>query len=43
MYLKSNVLYGVYKLNGVEYSIRTGYISRSADEPARFDKVDLHR
>ncbi|XP_035490124.2 laminin subunit alpha-3 isoform X2 [Scophthalmus maximus] len=43
MVLKSNVLYGVYKLNGVEYQMKTGYISTSASEPAKFDKVDLHR
>ncbi|XP_071346604.1 laminin subunit alpha-3-like isoform X2 [Trachinotus anak] len=43
MFLKSNVLYGVYKLNGKEYEMRTGRITMSASEPAKFDKVDLHR
>lgn len=43
MALRSNVLYGVYKLNGVEYEMETGYITMSANEPAKFDKVDLHR
>uniref|UniRef100_A0A3Q3M3K7 Laminin subunit alpha 3 n=1 Tax=Mastacembelus armatus TaxID=205130 RepID=A0A3Q3M3K7_9TELE len=31
MVLRSNVLYGVYKLNGVEYQMKTGYITKSAD------------
>uniref|UniRef100_A0A3Q3KF12 Uncharacterized protein n=1 Tax=Monopterus albus TaxID=43700 RepID=A0A3Q3KF12_MONAL len=43
MYLKNNVLFGVYKLNGEEYQIKAGYITRSAPESARFDRVDLHR
>ncbi|TNN66295.1 Laminin subunit alpha-3 [Liparis tanakae] len=41
--LRANVLYGVYKLNGVEYSIESGSISKSAPEPAQFDRVDLQR
>ncbi|XP_070830251.1 laminin subunit alpha-3-like [Chaetodon trifascialis] len=43
MVLKDNVLYGVYKLNGVEYQMKTGFITKSASEPAKFDKVDLRR
>ncbi|KAF3699380.1 Laminin subunit alpha-3 [Channa argus] len=43
MVLRRNVLHGVYKLNGVEYSIKTESITRSAAEVSRFDKVDLHR
>lgn len=43
MALRRNTLYGVYKLNGVEYEIKTGSISRSAAETAKFDKVDLRR
>uniref|UniRef100_A0A3Q3ANB8 Si:ch211-241e1.3 n=1 Tax=Kryptolebias marmoratus TaxID=37003 RepID=A0A3Q3ANB8_KRYMA len=41
--LRNDVLYGVYKLNGVEYEIKSDYISRSDSEPAMFDKVDLRR
>ncbi|KAM9718848.1 laminin subunit alpha-3-like isoform 1-T1 [Menidia menidia] len=43
MYLKNNVLHGVYKLNGKEYDIETGIISTSVSEPATFDRVDLRR
>ncbi|XP_062260014.1 laminin subunit alpha-3-like [Platichthys flesus] len=43
MVLKKNVLHSVYKLNGVEYEMTSGYISKSDPEPATFDKVDLHR
>lgn len=43
MYLKDNVLHGVYKLNGVQYEMKMGYITKSASEPAIFDKVDLYR
>ncbi|XP_044075989.1 laminin subunit alpha-3-like isoform X2 [Siniperca chuatsi] len=43
MVLRNNVLYGVYKLNGVEFELKTGYITMSASEPAKFDRVDLHR
>uniref|UniRef100_A0A3B4Y231 Laminin subunit alpha 3 n=1 Tax=Seriola lalandi dorsalis TaxID=1841481 RepID=A0A3B4Y231_SERLL len=43
MFLKSNVLYGVYKLNGKEYTMKTGYITKSASEPAKFDRVNLTR
>ena len=43
MVLRDNVLYGVYKLNGKEYQIETGTITRSASEPAKFDRVDLRR
>ncbi|CAL8279923.1 unnamed protein product [Lota lota] len=43
MAVKNNVLYCIYKLNGVEYEIKTGTISQSASEPAMFDKVDLQR
>ncbi|XP_058487895.1 laminin subunit alpha-3-like isoform X2 [Solea solea] len=41
--LRDNILHGMYKLNGVEYDMKTGYITKSASEPAKFDKVDLHR
>lgn len=37
------MLYGVYKLNGVEYKIETAAITMSASEPAKFDRVDLRR
>ncbi|XP_055359510.1 laminin subunit alpha-3-like isoform X2 [Betta splendens] len=43
MYLKSNVLHGVYKLNGNMYTIKTAYISRSASQSSRFDRVELNR
>lgn len=43
MVLKNNVLYGVYKLNGQEYEMQTGSITKSDPEPATFDKVELHR
>ncbi|KAM9349369.1 laminin subunit alpha-3-like [Symphorus nematophorus] len=43
MALRDNILYGVYKLNGVEYEMKTGTITRSPSEPAKFDKVDLRR
>ncbi|XP_061878635.1 laminin subunit alpha-3-like isoform X1 [Entelurus aequoreus] len=43
MYLKNNVLYAVYKLNGVVNSIKTDSISTSAYEKAKFDKVNLQR
>ncbi len=43
MVLIDNVLYGVYKLNGVEYKMKTGYITTSSSEPAKFDRVDLRR
>lgn len=43
MYLKNNVLHGVYKLNGKEITMKTGYITKSPSEPAKFDKVDLNR
>ncbi|XP_068614972.1 laminin subunit alpha-3-like [Brachionichthys hirsutus] len=41
--LRDNVLYGVYKLNGNSYEMKAGYITKSASEPSKFDKVDLHR
>ncbi|XP_056277207.1 laminin subunit alpha-3-like isoform X2 [Pseudoliparis swirei] len=41
--LRANVLYGVYKLNGVEYSIKSDLITKSAPEPAQFHRVDLQR
>uniref|UniRef100_A0A671YSI5 Laminin subunit alpha 3 n=1 Tax=Sparus aurata TaxID=8175 RepID=A0A671YSI5_SPAAU len=34
MVLRENVLYGVYKLNGVEHQMKTGYITKSPSEPA---------
>lgn len=43
MVLRENVLYGVYKLNGVEHQMKTGYITKSPSEPAKFDRVDLYR
>ncbi|XP_061588324.1 laminin subunit alpha-3-like isoform X2 [Cololabis saira] len=43
MALRKNILYVVYKLNGVEYEMKSGYISKSAPEPAKFDRVDLRR
>lgn len=43
MYLKNNILHGVYKLNGKEITMKSGYITKSASEPAKFDKVDLNR
>uniref|UniRef100_A0A3P8S8R3 Si:ch211-241e1.3 n=1 Tax=Amphiprion percula TaxID=161767 RepID=A0A3P8S8R3_AMPPE len=43
MVLRNGVLYGVYKLNGVEYEMKTDAISMSASEPATFDRVDLRR
>ncbi|KAG8014177.1 Laminin subunit alpha-3 [Nibea albiflora] len=43
MVLKNNVLYGVYKLNGVEMEMQTGLITKSPFEQAMFDKVELHR
>ncbi|XP_019959877.2 laminin subunit alpha-3-like isoform X2 [Paralichthys olivaceus] len=43
MFLKDNILHGVYKLNDIEYQIKSGYITKSAPEPATFDKVELNR
>ena len=43
MALRGNTLYAVYKLNGVEYEMKSGTITKSAPEPAKFDRVDLHR
>uniref|UniRef100_A0A3Q0SFF0 Si:ch211-241e1.3 n=1 Tax=Amphilophus citrinellus TaxID=61819 RepID=A0A3Q0SFF0_AMPCI len=43
MVLRSNELYGVYKLNGAEYTMKTGAITKSKNEPAIFDRVDLNR
>ncbi|KAM9845354.1 laminin subunit alpha-3-like [Aulostomus maculatus] len=43
MVLRDSVLYGVYKLNGVEYEMKTGLITTSISEPAKFDRVELHR
>ncbi|KAM6918219.1 laminin subunit alpha-3-like [Xenentodon cancila] len=43
MALRRGILYGVYKLNGVEYGMKSGYITKSAPEPAKFDRVDLRR
>ncbi|XP_041847231.1 laminin subunit alpha-3-like [Melanotaenia boesemani] len=43
MCLRNNVLYGVYKLNGKEYEMKSGYITKSLSEPAKFDRVDLYR
>ncbi|KAJ4936999.1 hypothetical protein JOQ06_001583, partial [Pogonophryne albipinna] len=43
MVLRSNQLYGVYKLNGVTHQIETDFITTSTSEPAKFDQVDLRR
>ncbi|RVE61913.1 hypothetical protein OJAV_G00175350 [Oryzias javanicus] len=43
MVVKSGILYTVYKLNGVEYELKSSYVIRSTSEPAKFDRVDLHR
>ncbi|XP_075877558.1 laminin subunit alpha-3-like isoform X2 [Nelusetta ayraudi] len=43
MVVKNNVLYSVYKLNGVVHEIKTDSITSSESEPAKFDKVNLHR
>ncbi|XP_059201052.1 laminin subunit alpha-3-like [Centropristis striata] len=43
MVLRSNVLYGVYKLNGQEYEMRTDTITKSSSEQSKFDRVDLRR
>lgn len=43
MVVKNNALYSVYKLNGVVHEIRTDSITSSDSEPAKFDKVNLHR
>ncbi|XP_062413741.1 laminin subunit alpha-3-like isoform X1 [Pungitius pungitius] len=43
MVLRNEVLYGVYKLNGVEYQMATGVITKSVPVPAKFDTVDLRR
>lgn len=43
MAVKNNALYSVYKLNGVVHEIRTDSITSSESEPAKFDKVNLHR
>lgn len=43
MAVKNNVLHSVYKLNGVVYEIKTGSITTSSSEPAKFDQVNLDR
>lgn len=43
MAVKNNVLHSVYKLNGVEYEMKTGSITTSSSEPAKFDQVNLDR
>lgn len=43
MVVRNNVLYGVYKLNGLEYEMKTDAIITSPSEPAKFDRVDLNR
>lgn len=43
MVLRKSILYTVYKLNSVEYELKSSYVIRSASEPAKFDRVDLHR
>uniref|UniRef100_A0A3B3BCN8 Si:ch211-241e1.3 n=1 Tax=Oryzias melastigma TaxID=30732 RepID=A0A3B3BCN8_ORYME len=43
MVVRNSILYTVYKLNGVEYELKSSYVIRSTSEPAKFDRVDLHR
>ncbi|KAJ8337031.1 hypothetical protein SKAU_G00382510 [Synaphobranchus kaupii] len=43
MVLINNELFCIYKLNGVEYKIKTESINRSPPEPSYFDKVDFRR
>uniref|UniRef100_A0AAV2JTK7 Laminin subunit alpha-3-like n=1 Tax=Knipowitschia caucasica TaxID=637954 RepID=A0AAV2JTK7_KNICA len=43
MVLRENILYGVYKLNGMEYKMKTGYITKSMAEQAKFDQAVLRR
>ncbi|XP_037132642.1 laminin subunit alpha-3-like isoform X1 [Syngnathus acus] len=43
MVLRNNVLYGVYKLDGLEHTIKTDSVTTSPSNPAKFDKVDLRR
>ncbi|KAM8850161.1 laminin subunit alpha-3-like isoform 2-T2 [Spinachia spinachia] len=43
MVLRNEVLFGVYKLNGVEYEMKTGVITKSVSVPAKFDNVELRR
>ncbi|CAL8344638.1 unnamed protein product [Merluccius merluccius] len=43
MAVRQKHLYFIYKLNGVEYEIKTAVVSDSVSEPATFDKVDLLR
>nr|XP_054596449.1 laminin subunit alpha-3 isoform X2 [Nothobranchius furzeri] len=41
--LRSNILYGLYKLNGVEYEIQSHSITTSDSEQSLFDQVDFRR
>ncbi|XP_072297637.1 laminin subunit alpha-3-like [Eucyclogobius newberryi] len=43
MVLRENILYAVYKLNGVEYKMKSGYISKSLSEQSKFDEATLRR
>ncbi|XP_046883214.1 laminin subunit alpha-3-like isoform X2 [Hypomesus transpacificus] len=43
MVLRGNVLFCVYKLNEIEYEIKTSSITRSNSELSSFDKVELNR
>lgn len=43
MVLRDNILNGVFKLNGVEYQMKSGYITKSLPDQSRFDQVDLRR
>lgn len=43
MVVRQGQLYCIYKLNGIEYKIKTRTINQSASEPAMFDKVELRR
>ncbi|KAJ8372354.1 hypothetical protein AAFF_G00290230 [Aldrovandia affinis] len=43
MALRNNQLFCIYKLNGVEYEVKTEFITKSPSEPSYFDRVDLRR
>ncbi|XP_077580678.1 laminin subunit alpha-3-like [Stigmatopora nigra] len=41
--LRNNVLFGAYRLNGLQNVLKSDAITQSPSEPAMFDKVDLNR
>ncbi|KAJ0058685.1 hypothetical protein NL108_000419 [Boleophthalmus pectinirostris] len=43
MVLRDNILYGVYKLNGVEYTMKSDQITKSVPEQSKFDQAILRR